>query len=181
LQVAENQWLMYCTGRGLFFSRVDIYQSFNLEEWQYIRPALLNDWGSERNSAYASTESPNVLLYRGRYYLSVTFNNETPVFFGLLMLFKKWPGRQSYNDTRVFHSTSPYDFGVHRGKRNSATLLTTLEAHAPEWIYTVDKDQWYITTCGWPWVSTLTQGEAAIAPLEFVSQDKNSNVTVAGR
>jgi len=47
------------------------------------------------------------------------------------------------------------------------TLLTQLEAHAPEFIYNPDADAWYITTAGWPWVATLTSGEVAVVPLKW--------------
>jgi len=167
LQVAENQWLLYTTARGAYYSQVDLYQSFDLEHWQYIRTALGSGWGSERNSAFASMESPFVLQYRGRYYLSLTYNNDSFFWPAILMLFRIWPDKASYNETLVFHSDNPYDFGVYRGKSRSPTLLTRLEAHAPEWVYHAGRDQWYITTAGWPWVATLTSGEVAVAPIAW--------------
>jgi len=167
LQVAENQWLLYTTARGAYYSQVDIYQSFDLQKWQYIRTTLRSAWGSERNSPFASMESPFVSEYQGHYYLSLTYNNDSFFWPGVLMLFKVWPDPQSYNDTLVFHSDNPYDFGVYRGKGRSGTLLTQLEAHAPEIIYQPEQDAWYITTAGWPWVATLTSGEVAVARLEW--------------
>ena len=62
IKVAENQWLLYTTARGRYYSLVDIYQSFDLQEWQYIRTALHSGWGSERNSPFASTESRYSLI-----------------------------------------------------------------------------------------------------------------------
>jgi hypothetical protein len=167
LQVAESQWLLYATARGRYYSQVDIYQSFDLSEWQYIRTALACSWGSERNSPFASTESPCVTCHEGRYYLSVTYNNNSFFWPGILLLFKIWPGRESYNDTLVFHSDTPYDFGTYRGKKRSPTLLTQLEAHAPTLVRHPETGAWYITTAGWPWVSSLTRGEVAVAPLEW--------------
>jgi hypothetical protein len=114
-QVADGQWLLYTTARGRYYSRVDLYQSFDLKEWQYIRSALRTGWGSERNSPFASTESPTVVHYRGRYYLASTYNNDSFFWPGLLLLLRRWPKRASYNDTLVFHSGDPYDFGVYRG------------------------------------------------------------------
>lgn len=164
LQVAPGQWLLYATARGSYFSQIDLYQSFDLVRWQYIRTALRSSFGSERNSPFASMESPFVINYRGRYYLLLTYNNESFFLHGILMLFKIWLNRESYNETLVFHSDNPYDFGVYRGRRNSPTLLTTLRAHAPE-IICISENSCYITTAGWPWVATLTKGEVAIAPL----------------
>lgn len=165
LQVSKDQWLMYTTARGLFFSQVDVYQSFDLEHWQYIRTALASSFGSERNSPFASMESPFVVKYNDGYYMSVTYNNDTLFIHGLLLLFKVWLDTESYNDTLVFYSDNPYDFGIYRGKKCSDQLITTLRAHAPEWVYVKDTNQWYITTCGWKWVATLTHGEVAIVPV----------------
>jgi hypothetical protein len=165
IQVAPGQWLLYTTARGAYFSQVDVYQSFDLQGWQYIRTALRSAWGSERNAPFASTESPFVTPYQGRYYLSLTYNNDSFFWPGILMLFKIWLNPGSYNDTLVFHSANPYDFGVYRGRSNSPTLLTELEAHAPELVYHPEQDAWYITTAGWPWVASLTSGEVAVAPL----------------
>lgn len=167
LKAAPGQWLLYTTARGAYFSQVDVYQSFDLETWQYICTALRSSWGSERNSPFASTESPFVIEYQGRYYLSITYNNDSFFWPGVLMTFRIWPKRASYNDTLVFQSDNPYDFGVYCGKRASPTLLTTLRAHAPEYVHDAERDVWYMTTAGWPWVATLTSGEVAIAPLRW--------------
>ncbi len=83
------------------------------------------------------------------------------------MLFRLWPDPSSYNETLVFHSDNPYDFGVYKGKKNTPALLTQLEAHAPEVVYHPEQDAWYLTTAGWPWLTTLTEGEVAVAPLRW--------------
>ncbi len=170
LQVAPGQWLLYTTARGFYFSQIDVYQSFDLTYWQYIRTALGSGWGSERNSPFASMESPFVLRYQNHYYLSLTYNNDSFFLHGILLMFKIWLNRPSYNDTLVFHADNPYDFGIYRGRTRSPTLLTQLEAHAPEWVYNPSTGRWYLTTCGWPWVATLTSGEVAVAPLEWVKK-----------
>lgn len=167
LPVAPGQWLLYTTGRGAYYSRVDVYQSFNLTEWQYVGPALRGAWGSERNSPFASMESPFVVQYQGRYYLFLTYNNDSFFLHGILLLFHIWLDRESYNETLVFHSDNPYDFGVYRGRGNSPTLLTRLRAHAPEVVYHPGDSTYYITTAGWPWAATLTRGEVAVAPLTW--------------
>jgi hypothetical protein len=167
LEVAERQWLLYCTARGRYYSRIDLYQSFDLRDWQYIRSALATGRGSERNSPFASTESPCVARHAGRYYLSLTYNNDSFFWPGLLLLLKRWPNRASYNQTLVFHSDNPYDFGSYRGRKDAPTLVTELEAHAARLVCHPEKDAWYITTAGWPWAATLTSGEVAVAPLEW--------------
>ncbi len=167
LQVAEDQWLLYATARGAYFSQVDVYQSFNKHEWQYIRTALRSTWGSERNSPFASMESPYVVRYQDGYYLFMTYNNDTFFWHGILMMFKIWLHPESYNETLVLYSENPYDFGVYRGLKHTPNLVAQLEAHAPEVIHLTESDQWYITTAGWPWLSTLTRGEVAVAPLSW--------------
>lgn len=168
MKVADNQWILYTTAKGeTGKSRVDLYQSFNLKEWQYIGTALDSGSGSERNSPFASTESPFVFQYEGRYYLSVTYNNETLALYGLLLPLRIWPNPASYNETLVFTSPNPYDFGVYYGRNSkSQTYLTQLETHAPEYIQT-PQGNWYITTAGWPWIASLTKGEIAVAALRF--------------
>ncbi len=83
------------------------------------------------------------------------------------MLLKIWPNAASYNDTLVFHSDTPYDFGEYDGQRHAPTLITRLAAHAAEFVHHAGSDAWYITTAGWPWAATLTSGEAAVAPLRW--------------
>ncbi|MCX8124569.1 MAG: hypothetical protein N3F66_10460 [Spirochaetes bacterium] len=167
VQVASDQWLLYTTARGKFFSQIDVYQSFNLTEWQYIRTALASTWGSERNSPFASMESPFVVQYNDGYFLSFTYNNDTLFIHGLLLLFKVWLNKESYNDTLVLYSDNPYDFGVYRGKTRTHNIVAQLKAHAPEWVYVPTTRQWYITTCGWKWVATLTHGQVAVAPVSW--------------
>jgi len=167
LQAAPGQWLLYTTARGAYYSQVDVYQSFDLESWQYIGTALRSGWESERNSPFSSMESPFMTQYQGRYYLSLTYNNDSFFWPGILMLFQIWPNPASYNDTLVFQADNPYDFGLYRGQATSPTLLTRLDTHAPEIVYNPDTDSWYITTAGWPWVATLTSGEVAVAPLNW--------------
>jgi hypothetical protein len=167
LAVVPGQWLLYTTARGRYFSRVDVYQSFDLARWQYIRGALRTGWGSERNSPFASTESPTVARHRGRWYLALTYNNDSFFWPGILLLLRIWPGRASYNDTLVLHADNPYDFGCYRGRRRTENLVARLEAHAPELVHHPERDDWHVTTAGWPWVASLTSGEVAIAPLEW--------------
>ncbi len=167
IKVGPGQWLLYATGRGRYFSRVDVYQSFDLEGWQYIGAALRAGWGSERNSIVASTESPQVVEYRDRYYLSLTYNNDSFVWATLLLPLKVWRRRASYNDTLIFHADNPYAFGEYRGRRRAPTLVAQVQAHAAKLVHETEGDCWYITTAGWPWVATLTAGEVAVAPLAW--------------
>lgn len=174
VEVAPGQWLLHATGRGRWFSRVDVYQSFDLDHWQYIGPALRSRPGSERNSAFASTETPGVTSYEGRWYLSVTYNNGSRFWAPLLLLLRRWPDPASYNDTLVFHADNPYRFGDYRGRRRTPGLVATLETHAPRLYRHPETGAWWITTAGWPWAVTLTSAEVAVAPLAWVNPAEGS-------
>ncbi len=165
LEAGESHWLMYATARHGLFSTVDVYQSFDAVRWQYVCSALKTGFGCERAAPQASTESPFVFEYADGYYLSVTYNNSSFFFDAMLLPLKIWRDKESYNDTLVFHSKNPYDFGVYRGRKRPSSLAGTLRAHAPE--YVEFDGRWYLTTCGWPWVASVTQGEAAWAELRF--------------
>ena len=164
-QVATGQWLMYATGRGRWFSRIDIYQSFDLKRWQYIRPAVRATWGSEKNFVTGSMESPFLFQRKGHYYLSFTYNNESLFWGALLLQLKIFLNRKAYNNTLILNSRSPYAFGVYRGRKRTSNLIASIQAHAP--VYLEQGGAWYLTTCGWPFASTLTAGEVAYASLEW--------------
>jgi arabinan endo-1,5-alpha-L-arabinosidase len=174
LRVAPGQWLLYATARGAYYSRVDLYQSFDLEGWQYIGGALRSGWGGERNAIVSSMESPAVTPYRGRYYLTVTYNNDSFFWPALLLPMRLWLDRASYEETLVLQSDNPYDFGVYRGQEHTPSLLARLRAHAPEIVHEPESDAWYITTAGWPWAATLTSGEVAVAPLHWMRRDEST-------
>ncbi len=164
-KVADGQWLMYATARDGYYSSIDVYQSFDLRRWQYIRPALKMAYGAELAGAQASTESPFVIRFRDRHYLSFTYNNGSFFWNPLLLAMKVWPGKESYNDTLVMQSPNPYSFGVYRGRKSPSSLVAELRAHAPE--YAEAGGKWYITSAGWPWVASITSGEVAVAELEW--------------
>jgi hypothetical protein len=172
IKVGDGQWLMYTTARGFYFSRIDVYQSFDLEHWQYIGPALTSSFGSERNSPFASMESPAVVLYRQGYYLSFTYNNDSFFWPGILLMFKIWPNPESYNDTLVLYADNPYVFGSYRGRKKTPNVVAQLRAHGPEYIHHPEKGQWFITTAGWPWVASLTSGEVAVARLQWTKSER---------
>ncbi|MBP7737781.1 MAG: hypothetical protein KA369_17495 [Spirochaetes bacterium] len=163
IQVADGQWLMYATARDGYYSSVDLYQSFDLEHWQYIGAALETGFGCERAGAPGTTESPFVFCHGGRYYLSFTYNNDSFFWNALLLPVHVWLDRESYNDTMIFASANPYSFGTYRGKERPSSLVANIRAHAPEYIESGGK--WYVTTAGWPWVATITKGEVAYAEL----------------
>ena len=171
VEIAPGQWLLYATGRGRWFSRIDLYQSFDLVHWQYIRPALSSTWGSEKNFVTGSMESPILIQRGGRYYLSVTYNNESFILSAVLLQIKIFLNRKAYNNTLIFQDQSPYDFGVYREKTRTDSLISRLACHAP--VYITLEGEWYVTTCGWPFAATLTEGEVAYAKLNWEGINSN--------
>jgi hypothetical protein len=83
----------------------------------------------------------------------------------LLLQFQIFLNRKAYNNTLIFHSLSPYDFGVYKGKKRTESLITHLVCHAP--VYFQIKGDWFVTTCGWPFAASLTKGEVAYAKLKW--------------
>ena len=167
-EAAPGQWLLYATSRGWWYSAVDLYQSFDLDHWQIIGTAWQSARGSERNALVSSAESPFVVQRKGRYYLSITYNNETGITAPLALALGHWTGgADAYNDTLIFASTDPYDFGQWRGRGHDSQLVGEIQAHAAEFVHDGSDDSWYATTCGWPLAATLTSGEVAAAALRW--------------
>ncbi len=176
-EVAPGQWLMYASARHWYFSRIDTYQSFDLDHWQYIGPAWTSSWGSERNAIVGSAESPFVVARKGNYYLSITYNNETGILPPIALVLGHWiGGSDSYNDTFVFPSDNPYWFGEYHGVQGALRPIARLRAHAPEYVYDDVTGRWYVSTAGWPMAATLTRSEVAIARLSWVPAKAEENL-----
>jgi len=164
-KISDDQFLLYGASKGFFFSRLDLYQSFDLSHWQYIRPAIKSVWGSERNFVSGSMESPKLIKYEDEYYLSTTYNNGSTFLSAALLQIQIFLNKKTYNDTMVFHSSNPYGFGTYPGRKRSNNLVARLSAHAPNYLNLDGK--WYVTTCGWPFATTLTSGEVSIARMDW--------------
>ena len=123
---------MYLTGSN---NRIIVFESLDLSKWKYIGAALKLGLGSPV-SPNSACESPSVLEHNGSFYLFTTI---VPGLVGV---------KKHYNDTFVFRSSNPYDFGKFNGKNGqNAKLIGQLETHAPE-IFIQD-DKIFYTTCGW--------------------------------
>lgn len=128
----KNKYLMYLTGSN---NRVIIYESIDLDNWKFAGTALRLGLGSPR-SVNSACESPAVIYHDKGYYLFTTI---VPALIGT----KKY-----YNNTLIFRSDDPLDFGIYKGKLGqNAKLVGSLEAHAPEII--VANKKIYYTSCGW--------------------------------
>ena len=156
IKIAEKQWLMYATDRE---NSITVFESNDLDHWtrkgtafKAIKPATVYP----KLIDISSCESPFVIFYQGYYYLSVCLTTTR---------------NSNYSNTVIFRSRDPYNFGVYAasGKGQTADYVTTLSAHAAEYIR--DKDgNWFITSCGWRQFRTpggAAKGALNIAPLKW--------------
>ncbi len=128
----EDKYLMYLTGSN---NRIIVYESLDLTRWKYIGTALRLGLGAPL-SANSACESPTVIEHHNFFYLFTTI---VPGLIGV---------KKHYNDTYVFRSSNPFDFGTFNGKRNTDNkLVGQLETHAPE-VFEHNEKIFY-TTCGW--------------------------------
>ena len=148
-----STWLMYATGldeAGL--GVISVFVSNDLLNWRYIRPALRTEGKSALSASWGATESPFVFFYKGWYYLSITYTDCS---------------LETYQNTLLFASLNPFDFGVLNADRPDESVIARLKAHAPEYLYDADSDTWYVNTCGWPNQNIPHEGAASIARLEW--------------
>ena len=94
-------------------------------------------------------ESPYVVKKDGLYYLFITYTDCED---------------ENYNDTMVFCSEDPKNFGNFDGEFGTQPV-TVLQAHAPEILEENGKQ--YITTCGWREKPTPNKGAVSIAELKW--------------
>lgn len=158
LKLPSGEWIMYATDLIKGVDSVSAWRSPDLYKWTYVgpvfsavRPAPV--WAPVQNSA---CESPFVVKRDDGYYLSMTLTNSD---------------RKTYTRSPVFFSEDPLQFGRYAagGKGETARLVTTLDAHAPELIE--DREgKWWITNAGWPGFGRpegCPDHQACIAPLEW--------------
>ena len=93
---------------------------------------------------------PVVLKKDGMYYLFVTYTDSSS---------------ETYNNTLVFCSENPENFGEYNGESDGAKPIAKISAHAPEIIE--ENGKYYITTCGWPDKPIPHKGCVSIATLEW--------------
>lgn len=152
----DDKWLMYATwieaetGRSV----VSLYETSDLYNWTFEGYALTVG-GNAPHVSWGSTESPFVFYRDGYYYLSVTLTDS---------------GHSTYENTAIFRSSNPRNFGYYDGSKEQAEdceYVTSLPLHAPEYIES--DGEWYVTTCGWKNLSSheVAKRGAAIAKLQW--------------
>ncbi len=158
-EVQKGAWLMYATAKEKDgkYGLVSLYSSCDLFNWSFLGYALRTDGKAPLNPKWAATESPFVIFYEGRYYLSLTYTDSAP---------------ENYANTLIFRSQNPYDFGTYTGDNEKEIVVAKLKTHAPEYVYDEETKKWYLTFCGWLGKKIPFEGGVAIAPLKWVEDKK---------
>lgn len=150
LKIDDNRYVMYVTGVQNKKSAVSCFTSCDLINWYFEGFALTSGDNAPLNPGWGAMESPFVLKKDGLYYMFITYTDSSD---------------ETYNDTLVFCSENPLDFGRYNGGMGGAVPITSLKAHAPEIIE--ENGRTYITTCGWRDKPVVHKGCVSIAELEW--------------
>lgn len=150
LEISKNKYLMYVVGVHEKKGAVSIFSSSNLLKWKFEGLALQSGENAPLNPAWGAMESPFVVKKDGLYYLFVTYTDCS---------------KENYNDTLVFVSKNPKNFGIYNGEKDGVQPITKIQAHAPEILK--ENGEYYITTCGWDWQDIPHPGAVSIARLEW--------------
>lgn len=152
-QLEESTWLLYASGideDGL--GAISVFVSHDLVHWHFVRFALRTAGETALRASWGATESPFVFHHEGAYYLSITYTDCQ---------------RKNYQDTLLFRSSNPYDFGILNADESDKSVVQRLHAHAPEYLYDEEERGWFVTTCGWPGFGIPHEGCVSIARLEW--------------
>ena len=165
-QVAEDQWLLYIVGVQDWHGQVAVFTSSDLRDWRYVQLCLRTGGAAPLQPPWGACESPFVVKYGGWYYMLMTYTDCNPA---------------NYQDTLVFRSLNPYDFGSYAGQEAGKlaeaagetpptagqAIVARLQTHGPELIHDELDDRWYITNCGWLGRGVPNEGSVSIAPVQW--------------
>ncbi len=151
MKLNDYTWIMYVSGVKDGYGAVACLVSNDLCSWRFVQYALTSDGNAPLRPAWGAFESPYVVKRGDMYYLFVTYTD---------------CNIENYQNTLVFASQKPYDFGNYNGDNHKDMVVAQLHAHACEVIK--DGEDYYITTCGWNGKGIPIEGAAAIARLEWV-------------
>ena len=146
----DGEYLMYVSGIKDLRGCVSVASSRDLIHWNFRGYALTCARETPLSPAWGAMESPYIVQKDGWYYLFVTYTDS---------------GSETYNNTLVFASEDPLNFGCYMGKENPAVPITELYAHAPEIL--IKNGKYHITTCGWLEKPNPNPGCVSIAELKW--------------
>ncbi len=150
MKLTDDRYLMYVAGVNNKKGAISCFSSTDLLTWDFEGFALTCGDDASLNPGWGAMESPYVIRKDDLFYLFVTYTDCSD---------------ETYNNTLVFCSENPLDFGVYNGRSNGAQPVTVLSAHAPEILY--ENGKYYITTCGWLEKPVPDKGCVSIAELRW--------------
>lgn len=150
LKVAENKYLMYVVGVHNKKGAVSVFSSDTLLKWKFEGFALTSGDDAPLKPGWGAMESPFVVEKDGYYYLFITYTDCSD---------------DTYNNTLVFASKGPTNFGEYNGEKGGALPITKLYGHASEILQ--ENGEYYITTCGWNSKDIPHKGAVSIARLAW--------------
>lgn len=153
MQLNADTWLMYAVGIRAGRGCVSVHVSNDLREWRFVQYALTTSQTAPLAPPWGAVESPYVVRYGDAWYLFITYTDCS---------------KTTYQQTFVFRSLNPYDFGEFDGTPRSA--LANLEAHAAEVIQDEATNAWWITAAGWRGFGIPIEGGVAVAPLDWLDR-----------
>lgn len=149
--IRENStWIMYVSGVKDGFGCISCHTSNDLINWQFSNYALTSSDNAPLNPAWGAFESPYIVKYNGMFYLFTTYTDCQ---------------YKNYQNTFVFCSADPFNFGNYTGDNHSEIVIAEVKSHAGEII--LDNGTYYITNCGWRNFGIPFEGGVAIAELKF--------------
>ena len=149
LKISDDEYLMYIVGVHEKRGAVSCFSSSDLLTWNFENFVLTSGENAPLTPAWGAFESPFVIKKDGLFYLFVTYTDCSDA---------------TYNDTLVFCSDDPKNFGIYNGDGGTKPIAK-LHAHAAEVIE--HNGKFYITTCGWNTKPNPNKGAVSIAQLEW--------------
>lgn len=111
MRLNEYTWMMYVVGVKDGYGAVSCLVSNDLLNWRFVQYALTSEGDAPLKPAWGAFESPYVVKYEDIYYLFVTYTDCS---------------RENYQNTLVFASTNPYDFGTYTKSRHKEMVVSEL-------------------------------------------------------
>jgi beta-fructofuranosidase len=154
----DSTWLMYAVGVGPggfgAHGCVSVHVSNDLQSWRFVGYALRGSDDALLRPAWGAIESPFVVKLGDWFHLFITYTDCS---------------KETYQQTLVFRSMNPFDFGMMTGHADDPRVIARLTIHAGEVIQD-DAGQWHITTSGWLNHGLPHDGCVSIAPLKWVEE-----------
>jgi beta-fructofuranosidase len=152
VQLDPTTWLLYAVGIRNGYGCVSVHRSHDLQDWHFAGYAFTTSGRAPLRPAWGAVESPFVVRHGERWYLFITYTDCR---------------RENYQDTLVFSSDDPLQFGEYTGDNHDRLVIAQLRAHAAEILHDPVTGKWFATTCGWRGFGIPHEGGVSIAELTW--------------